>query len=310
MKTYDNLQSIFDDGLLRHSDLIAFWGKTGAGKSSLKAVFEVWFMQPRNARSDLKLCAQLCDQINQAGFDLKPPPDHLVFVNTFAQSIGPGLKRTSAYEFYDVDFGLPNDVHPTGLLCPVGKYSFDENQDLFDSHMGHLATFVSKAMELSRQPELFLMFALQRPMRLPQDIRELTTFIECVSKQSYYSKYGRLVKTEWICNIIYKNANLEAYLNSPEDKFVDKQVKFVFHGDIYRCYNPRYFLPMFYAKGPDSKLKETTLTLKKCTDTEFSPTGFADFSRKHNIDLPDTYRGKKKKEEKCRQKDSGDKASV
>ena len=311
MKTYDNLQSIFDDGLLRHSDLIAFWGKTGAGKSSLKAVFEVWFMQPRNARSDLKLCAQLCDQINQAGFDLKPPPDHLVFVNTFAQSIGPGLKRTSAYEFYDVDFGLPNDVHPTGLLCPVGKYSFDENQDLFDSHMGHLATFVSKAMELSRQPELFLMFALQRPMRLPQDIRELTTFIECVSKQSYYSKYGRLVKTEWICNLIYKNANLEAYLNSPEDKFVDKQVKFVFHGDIYRCYNSRYFLPMFYAKGPDSKLKETTLTLKKCTDTEFSPKGFEDFSKKHNIDLPETYRGKKKKkEEKCRQKDSGDKANA
>lgn len=296
MKTYDNLQDIFDDGLLRHSDLVAFWGKTGAGKSSLKACFEVWFMQPKNARADLKLCAQLCDQINNTGLNLQPPTDHLVFVNTYARSIGPKLKRTSAYEFYDVDFGLPNDTHPTGLLCPVGKYSFDENQDLFDSHMGHLATFVSKAMELSRQPELFIMLAMQRPMRLPQDIRELSTFIECVSKQSHYNKYGRLIRTEWTCNIIYKNANLEAYLNNPDMQFVDKTVKFVFYGNIYRCYNSRYFLPMFYARGENTKLKETTLTLKRCEDAEFTPQGFKAFHEKHKVDLPETYRGKKKKE--------------
>ena len=162
--------------------------------------------------------------------------------------------------------------------------------------MGHLASFVSKAMELSRQPELFLMFALQRPMRLPQDIRDLTTFIEPVSKKHYYNKYGRLIRTEWVCNIIYKNANLERYLSTPDKVYVDKTIKIAFNGNIYRCYNPRYFLPMFYAKGENSKLKETTLTLKKCSDAEFSPEGFKNFFDKHKVDLPDTYRGKKKKD--------------
>lgn len=298
MKKYDKLQVLFDDGIIQHSDMLAFWGKRGAGKSSLMNTLAVWFMQPKNARQDIKLSQSLCEQINQTGLNLKPPDDHLVFTNTFVKSIGPGLKRTSAYEFYDVEFGLPNSIHPTGLLCPVGKYLFDENQDLFDSHMGHLASFVSKAMELSRQPELFLMFSLQRPMRLPQDIRDLTTFIECESKENFYNKYGRLIRTEWTVNIIYKNANLEAYLNNPDKQFVDRTIKIVFKGNIYKCYNSRYFLPMFYARNDETKLRETTLNLTRCNDIEFSKQGFDDFYKKHKVDIPDTYRGKKPKKKK------------
>lgn len=298
MKKYDSLQALFDDGIIQHSDMLAFWGKRGAGKSSLMNALAVWFMQPRNARQDLKLCEQLCEEINLAGFSLKVPPDHLVFTNTFVQSIGPRLKRTSAYEFYDIEFGLPNEIHPTAILCPCGKYLFDENQDLFDSHLGHLASFVSKSMELSRQIELFLMFSLQRPMRLPQDIRDLTTFVECESKESFYNRYGRLIRTEWTVNIIYKNAKLEAYLSSADPQYIDKTIKIVFNGNIYRCYNSRYFMPMFYAKGENSKLKETALILQKCVDIEFSQSGFEDFYKRHKIDVPDTYRGKKQTKRK------------
>jgi hypothetical protein len=290
MQKYDDLPKMFNDGLLQHSDILIFWGKRGSGKSSLKAMFEVLFMQPRNAKQDLKLCKSLCEELNMAGLNLHPPQDHLVFVNTFTKSVGPHLKRNYAYTFRSLDFGLPNETHPTGLLCPVGKYSFDEDQDLFDSHMGSLATFVSKAIELSRQPELFLMMAVQRPMRIPQDIRDLATFIECESKESFYNKYGRLERTEWTCNIIYNGSNLSKYLESRDVALIDKKVKFVFNGNIYKCYDSRYFLPMFYT-GFDNQ----DFVLEKCQEVDFSPKGFNDFHHNHPIDIPETYRGKKKK---------------
>ncbi len=297
MKTYENLQQIFADELFNHSEILVFWGKRRKGKSSLKARFEVDWMQPRNAKADVRECAAICEQINQTGLNLHPPKDHLVFVNTYAESIGPHLKKTKAYTFKDIEFGLPNATHPTGLLVPIGKYSFDESQDLFDSHMGQLATFVSKGVELSGQIGLTLMIAVQRPKRVPQDIRDLATFIECISFKEIRNKYGRIVRDEWVCNIIYDNANLEAYLGSRDKKYVDKTVKFVFNGNIRRCYNHRYFALMFY-KRYEKTAVETDFTLERCSDVEYTPNGAKKYFDNHSIEIPETYRGKKKKETK------------
>ncbi len=290
MKTYYDISELFEDGIIQHSDILIFWGKRGKGKSSLKCAFEVLFMQPKNAKEDLKLCRSICNDLNDAGLHLHPPEDHLVFVDTYARSIGFGLKKRYAYTFRGIDFGIPNERHPTGLLCPVGKYSFDEAQDLFDSHMGSLATFVSKAMELSRQPELFIMIAVQRPMRIPQDIRDLATFIECVDKKNVYNKYGRLIQTVWTINIIYEGSNLQSYLSSRDKALIDKTIKFAFNWNIYKCYNPRFFLPMFY-KG----FEGCNFHLEKCQDVAYTPQGFTEYFIQRSIDIPDTYRGKRSK---------------
>lgn len=289
MKEYSSLEEIFKDGIFQHSDILIFWGKRGKGKSSLKAVFEVLFMQPQNAKEDLSLARSMCERLNNAGFCIRPPDDHLVFVDTYSRSCSRGLKDRTAYTFQGVDFGLPNETHPTGVVCPCGKYSFDEIQDLLDSHTGALATFVSKAFELSRQLELFIMMAVQRPKRIPLDIRDLATFVECVDRKNYYNKYGVLIKTVWTCNLIYDNADLEAYINTKDPKYINKVVKFAFNGNIYKCYDSHFFMPMFY-KGFENR----SLTLERCEPVQFCPDGLERYYSQRTIDIPETYRGKKK----------------
>lgn len=307
IKTYYDLPEMFADGLIQHSDILVFFGKRGTGKTSLQTFFNVLFMQPRNAKADIRKSKALCDRINMTGLSLRPPEDHLVFVDTYAESVGHGLKRNRAYEFSSLDFGLPNEKHPTGLLCPVGKYSFDEGQGKFDSHMGSLAIFLSMCMELSRHPELFIMIAMQRPKRLPLDIRDLSTFIEPIERKDVCNKYGRLIRTEWTCRIFYKNKNLEKYLDGDgeDDTLADKVVKFVFEGNIYRCYDANYFLPMFYVTQ-GTKTKSTTLELNKCKKTEYTQQGFDEFHTRHTVDIPDTYRGKVDKDEKAKRRKDND----
>ena len=299
IKVYEDLPQMFADGIIQPSDILVFFGKRGTGKSSLQAFFNVLFMQPRNAKADIRKSKRLCEKINQTGLNLRPPDDHLVFVDTFAESIGHKLKRTGAYEFESLEFGLPNKYHPTGLLCPWGKYSFDEGQSKFDSHMGNLAIFLSMCMELSRHPELFIMITMQRIMRLPLDIRDLATFIEPIKRDDIYNKYGRLIRTEWTCRIFYKNKNVEKYVkgDGEDDTLADRVVKFVFNGNIYRCYDPNYFLSMFYAVD-GTKVKATTLELNRCKRPEFTPQGMEEFHKRHTVDIPDTFRGQKDKKEK------------
>lgn len=290
MKTYETLQDIIGK-LFEPYEIVVFWGKRGNGKSSLQGHFMSEFMKPRNAKPYVKKCKALCDLLNEfAGFNFHPPKDHLVFCDTSFKSKGCLSGNKAAYVFDPLSFGLPNDIHPTLPTVPFGQYNFDEASDLFDSHMGALATFVTKQFELSRQLELFITIALQRPMRLHKDLRALAVFVECVKKENIYNKYGRLVKTIWFCNIIRDNAMLEKYLDSKDEKYIDEKVQFVHSGNIYDCYDDKYFLPMFY-KG----FENTDFVLVKSTYTELTAQGFEEFSRRRTVEIPETYRGKKPK---------------
>ena len=280
VKTYDSFQKIFEDKLLKRSDIVVFWGKPGTGKSFLEAYFAVQFMQPRNARADLKLSRAICDRINQAGYNLIPPDDHLVFCDTWIHSTGRRLKDTWAYEFDSKDFRLMDGDGVGALICPCGKYAFDEQQESFDSHMGTLKTAVSRPYELSRHMKLFIMIAMQRPIRLAKDIRDLATFVEANGVVPIFNKYGRQTGVEVSANIIYKNSNLEAYVGSEDEKYIDKKVKFVIKGRADGWYDSEYFLPEFFMGH-----KGENFVLKKTHATEFTEESFDEFLSKRKSGL-------------------------
>lgn len=289
MKKYDDINEIFADGIFLPSDILIIWGKRGKGKSSFAGKLMSEFMKPKNAKHDVIRCKHLCEKLKEAGYYFHPPTDHLVFSDTFFEK-QVFTKKTATHFFSPIDFALPNDTHPTGLICPYGKYFIDEAQDVYDSHISALPTFVTKNFELSRQSEIFTGLIAQRPMRIHKDIRELATFVEVVGLENKYNKYGRLVETIWTCNIIYDNANLEEYLRTKKRKYIDKKVKFVYYGNIFRCYDSHYFLPMYF-KG----MQNRDFDLEYSHRTEFSPASFEDFNSRRMIDIPDTFRGKKKK---------------
>ncbi len=303
IKIYEDILEIFADGVLSPTDVVVIWGKRRKGKSSLAGMFMSEFMREKVAKNDIKLSQKICTKLNTAGFNIRPPSDHTVFCDTYFETHG--SHGNSAYKFNAVDFGLPNDKHPTSLLCPVGRYFFDEIQDLFDSHEGALQTFVTKAVELGGQYKLFLSFVMQRPMRMPKDIRDLAVFIEVVGIQNEYNDWGVLIATYWQCNIIYDNSNLEQYLSTRNPELIDRKVFFKYRGNIFNCYDSDYFLPMF-VRGKENE----SIVLEKTTRTEFSEEYFKEYYKNRVIDIPDTYRGKAKNKNKEKEKNGNGKENA
>ena len=288
-KIYDKIEDLFKDKIFYDTDLLIIWGKRGRGKSSFAGKLMAEFMQPRIAKKEIKKCNEICNDLAEAGFNFHPPKDHLVFCDTYFESRGYMQKRNSAYRFNGVEFGLPNSKHQTMPIIPCGKYFFDEAQDLFDSHISALQTFVTKSFELSRQVKLFLAIIAQRPIRIHKDIRELATFVEVVKKEDKFNKYGSLISSIWTLHIIYDNAQLEDYVSTKSKKLIDKKVKVRFLGNIHKCYDSNYFMPMFYRN-----FENTDFVLEKTNRTEFSSIFFKEYFNNRIIDIPETYRGKKK----------------
>ncbi len=299
IKVYESLQDIFADGIFSPTDVIIIWGRRRKGKSSLAGKFMAEFMKPQNAKKDIAIASQICNKLNEAGYVIRPPSDHTVFSDTYFETSTGFRQKNSAYRFNALDFGLPNDIHTTALLCPCGKYFLDEVQDLFDSHLGALPTFVTKCIELSGQYKLFLCLVVQRPKRIHIDIRDLAIFIEVVELRNEYSKYGILVASYWKCNIIYDNAILEQYLNTRDSSLIDRVVVFKYSGNIFNCYDSDYFIPMF-VRGKENE----GLMLEKTTRTEYSQDYFKEYYKGRVIDIPDTYRGKKTKSNKKEEKEN------
>ena len=250
------------------------------------------FMNPRYARHDVRESRAIAEKLRAAGYCFHTPEDHTVFCDTYFEKKGFLRRSNAAYRFDPLKWGLPNSIHETDLICPGGKYFFDEAQDVFDSHASAPATFVSKAMELSRQWNLFLAIIAQRPKRIHLDIREIATFVEFTGIKKIYNQYGRIIAVEWKINIIYENGNLEQYLTTRDPSKIDKTIKLRYNGNIFNCYDTNYFMPMF-VKGFEGK----DLVFEKSKRTEFDENSFKEFFSHRVIDIPETYRGKKPKDE-------------
>ncbi len=283
MEEYDKIEDMFEDGIISRHDAVVIWGKRGKGKSSLAGKFMSEFMRPEIAKEFIENSKELCSKLNDAGIVIWPPEDNLVFMDTyFEDNRDPDNIRTP-YKTKILDFGLPNDKFDTGTILPFSQLFFEEIQDKWDSHNGSLPVHISKGMELARHIELFICLTTQRPYRVPKDIRDLVTFIEVVRMKTGYDKYSNILGTIWDCNIIYDNANLEAYLSSHDEKYVDKKVRFVFRGNIFDCYDQHYFAPAWYTGG-----KRKPLVLEKVQKVEFTKESFEEFEKNHKIGIAET----------------------
>lgn len=296
VKTYTNLQDLFADGIFAENDILIFWGKRGRGKSSLAGFFMSEFIKPAQARRDVALAHNIADKLRNAGILIMPPSDHTVFCDTFFEQRHFLRKSNSAYTFDPLRFGLPNEIHETDPICPCGRYFFDEAQDVFDSHVSALPTFVTKAFELGRQINMFAGIIAQRPKRIHIDIRDIATFVEVCGIKKEYSKHGRIISETWTLNIIYENGVLENYLSTRNPELIDKTIKIKYEGNIFACYDTNYFLPMYYREIANRP--KTSFVYEKSTRTEFDEESFKKFFSHRVIDIPETYRGKKPKDEK------------
>lgn len=297
MKTYINLQDLFDDKIFTPTDLLIIWAKRGKGKSSFMGKLMSEFMKPDNARKRIEVSQYKCDKLKQADIFIDPPEDHIVFCDTFFEDNGFKGEGRRPYKTSGLNMALPNtkytDIVPT---IPAASIFLDEIQDLYDSHQGALQTFVSKYYELSRQIAIFIALACQRPMRVVKDLRELATFVEIADREDMYIR-GKVISTVWTLNIIYENADLERYIETRDKTLINRTIKVLFRGDIYSCYDPDYYMPMFY-KGFENQ----RFVFDKVERTEFSSAGFEKYAKQRLIDIPEAFRGKTEKKSNKKEK--------
>lgn len=287
INTYTSLRDLFNDKIIAPTEILVIWAKRGRGKSSLAGWFESEFMKQTFARRDVARAKEICEKLTPLGYNLRPPEDHCVFVDTSFEEKG-WLSKKSAYLFDPFRWGLPNDIHETDPTVPCGKYFFDEGQGVFDSHATAPATFVSGAMEFSRQLELFIAIMTQRPKRIHKDVRELSTFFEVVGSYPEFNKFGRIVSVTWEINIIYDEGKLCKYVEDRDASLIDKTIKIKYKGNIYQCYDHQRFLWEFFKFSPEKQF-----VLEKSRKIEDEETLRESFKRRV-IDVPDTYRGAKK----------------
>lgn len=295
IKTYTSLRDLFNDKIITPTEILVIWAKRGKGKSSLAGWFESEFMKRTFAVRDVARAKDICNKLIPLGFNLCPPEDHCVFVDTSFEE-NRWLSKKSAYTFNPFRWGLPNDIHDTDPTVPCGKYFFDEGQGVFDSHATAPATFVSGAMEFSRQLELFIAIMTQRPKRIHKDVRELSTFFEVVGSYPEFNKFGKIISVTWEVNIIYDDGKLDKYVTDKEESLIDKKIKIKYQGNIYKCYDHQRFLWEFFKFSPDKQF-----VLEKSQRIEDEDSLRNSFKRRV-IDVPETYRGGAKKESASVQK--------
>ena len=290
---YRDLKSLFEDKVISPTEIIVFFGKRGRGKSSVMGWFESQFMKPEIAKERIELSKMKCEKLRQADIYITPPEDHLVFIDTYFEDNGFRGEKRRPYNFKGTDFVLPNETHKASMpVVPFASIFLDEVQDLYDSHIGAVQPFVSKAFELSRQAGLFIGMACQRPIRIVKDIRELAIFAEVVGHEEMYIR-GEVIATIWTLNLIYENSDLERYLDTRDKQYIDRTIQIMFKGNIYSCYDPDYFFPMFY-RGFENQM----FVFEKVEKTDFSVSGMKKYNENRLIDIPETFRGKKEKKKK------------
>lgn len=290
---YTNVQDMIDDGIISPTEIVIFWGKRGKGKSSLMGKFMSDFMKPKNAERRIEMSWVKCEKLHQADILIEPPDDHIVFCDTFFEDNGFQGDGRRPYEISALNLGMPTDKY-SNIIPPVPFASIflDEVSDLYDSHNGNISTFLSKWFELLRQVGVFLGMACQRPIRVSKDIRDLAVFFELIDMEHMYIR-GNIISTTWTVNIIYDNANLEKYLETRDKELVDRTVKIMFKGNIFECYDPDFYMPMFYRGFENQRI-----IFNKVERTEFTHEGFQKFHNKRIVDIPDAFRGKSKQSSK------------
>ncbi|MDR3264148.1 MAG: zonular occludens toxin domain-containing protein [Clostridiales bacterium] len=223
------------------------FGKRGAGKTALATMFGIDRMT-RFAYDDVKRVKTEIKRLNRGGFGLCFNERHVLFADYAIRSNVEGYSRRQSFEVDGYALGMPDKGHRTMFLPPYSTVILDEAQRYYDSHIP-VASFperVSAFYEFARHYGISAILALQRPMLIQKNIRDLAErFIKVESVKAVEDRYGFVRRCEWDCLEFYDNLDLERYLDSKGREENGKRVKYRCDYDIFRCYDSQSRFAMF-----------------------------------------------------------------
>ena len=213
---------------------------------------------------------------NLGGFGLSMPA-HTVFANFLVHGKKWGYTRKTSYFVNPFKLGFYNQDVPALFLPPFAVIGITEGQKYFDSRKSlKYPSWQSRFFEQHGHNNYDIYIDVQRPDLIDLNIRELSYFIEIISKENIYNKHGKQVAISWIVR------RYNGYKELKEGK--GELEKILAPYNVHLCYNSQMCEPKFY----DGHF-EQDFDLHLAQSVEPTPQGYREYLTKFDDEEPEGF---------------------
>lgn len=267
------------------------FGDTKIGKTALMTMFATQHFAPLQAREDLASSRAIVDQLNDGGYHLTLPTNHLVFSDYEIRYKAYDCSPRVSYWVDGFRLGLPNKQHKTLFLPPYSQIFLSEAQRYYNSRESKtLSDFVSRFYEMHGHWRLNITMDCQRADLIDLNIRDITPrIIEVVSLNNTEDKFGNIIKSTWSIREFKSNRELQLYLGN-ENSTYGHLNEITYNGNIFDFYDSTACFPVFLSDCED---KDFDLLPHKHIGYNLEDIKF--YNEHMGAEVPPTYRKGNKK---------------
>lgn len=225
--------------------ITAVFAPPRTGKTAWITAQALSHMRGRQAREDVRFSRRIIEPLQNNGFMFSLPENikHLVFADF---PIWDKRGAVTSWEINGFDLGLPNKQHKVKFIPPGSVLILDEFQKYLNSRdFQRLADFVSRFYELHGHWYLRIYVAIQRPMLIDKNVRELITEVVEIKEMKHTYTHDLLTRTQWDCRVFSNMALAVRYIESGKTLQAGEKQVYTFNGNIFKHYNAQNFFPFF-----------------------------------------------------------------
>jgi len=221
------------------------FGLPRAGKTALMTHFL------SQAMFDRERCRNMAKEIESKvknGFTLTAPK-HCVVSNYDIVGRKFGYSKRYSRRINPFRLGYANDKVKTHFIEPYSIIGITEGQKYFNSRMSmYYPDWQSRWFEQHGHNNYDIYIDVQRPKLIDVNIRELSTFIEIISKSNKIDKEtNKITQISWRVRRFNSSAELDEYFNSgKKDKETYTEETIIADYNVHDCYNSQMCKPKFY----------------------------------------------------------------
>jgi len=234
--------------------------------------------------------ARTIDSNNMGGFRLTTPK-HPVCANYNIIGRKFGYSPRLSRHINPFRLGYANEKVKTHFIESFTVIGITEGQKYFNSRMSMFyPDWQSRWFEQHGHNNYDIYIDVQRPKLIDVNIRELSTFIEIISKTNNTDKTGKIISITWRVRCFNSSAELDEYFNSgKKDKECYTEKTITAEYNVHDCYNSQMCKPKFYDGhiGDDFDTKEHE-PLTENID------GYIKYLKELDDELPDNFYDKKR----------------
>lgn len=223
------------------------FGAPGTGKSTFNTFLLIQEYRQEGRRLLLKTCKRI-EELNRERSKPLTFPDRPPIYADYKVKLKAGYEKTFEPYFLDgFHLGFDNDALDVLHTPPGSKIHLSEVQRYYDSRKNTtFPDWVSRYFEMHRHYGVDVIMDIQRASLVDINIRDLCRhYTEIQSMQHTLDDLGRIVQTKFTCREFVSYADVEDYLGNKTKRKNYDVVKYVYEGNIFRCFDSCTYFEKF-----------------------------------------------------------------